>query len=56
MNSIERKADEESIGGPAGVAGTEVRVDAHFIRSAKATRSPVEKRTVDWAGEVRLAR
>jgi len=55
MNTTERKADG-SIGAPGGSAGTEVGVDAHFIHGARATRSPVDRRPVDSAGEVHLAR
>ena len=51
MKSIQRKADGERIGGLSVDAGSEVRVDPHFICGAK-----VKECTVELAGEAHLAR
>ena len=51
MKSIERKAEGKSIGGQSGDAGSEVRVDPHFICGAKAKEC-----TVELAGEAHLGR
>jgi len=51
MKSIERKAEGKSIGGQSGDAGSEVRVDPHFICGAKA-----KEWTVELGGEAHLGR
>jgi hypothetical protein len=51
MKSIQLTADRERIGGLSGDAGSEVRVDPHFICGAK-----VEACTLELAGEDHLAR
>jgi hypothetical protein len=51
MKSIERKADGVCIGRLSGDAGSEARVDPHYIRGAKAKEC-----TAELAGEAHLAR
>ena len=51
MKSIQRKAAGKSIGGRPDDAGSEVRVDPHFICGAKAKEC-----TVELGGEAHLGR